>query len=164
MKNCIIFDCYNHVFYCVTLSYLWTADKPALVYWLHSVVASPVVKLHSHPGSDALISTLHTFFPSSSHFPPRCLLLAAAGTPPVAQTSLRQGRADKTPLNKGGTAHLCLTLTPLSLCNCCKGFCTGSDQMCHDVTEFVFLSLAEWAVSVHCMSWEMIYTLFFSVK
>lgn len=40
-----------------------------------------------HPGNGALISTLHTFFPSSSRFSSQCLLLAAAGTTPVAQTT-----------------------------------------------------------------------------
>ena len=76
-----------------------------------------------HPGGDALIGALHTFFPSASHFPPQCLLLTAAGTPP-ARSDLTPPRSHRlNPAPRSWKSH---------------DFDTNPDPMCHYIRELLF--------------------------
>lgn len=59
-------------------------DLPRFIgFTLH---ASLVVQLHTPPWKQSF-DQQHAFFPSPSHFPPQCLLLAAAGARPVCSDS-----------------------------------------------------------------------------
>lgn len=123
--------CFDCVLLCIwLLCHLKSHLNQTETLWGFFIGCTPLPPLWSsstrHPGGDALIGALHTFFPSSSHFPPQCLLLTAAGTPPAG--------SDLTPPRSR-------RLNPAPQSWKSRDLNTNPDPMCHYIREFIVLSL-----------------------